>query len=183
MESRAKLFGHPAHTILVAFPVGLLITALGFDIAYLTTHNAQFAFVSYWMIVVGVITGVVAALFGAVDWVAIPAGTRAKAIGMWHGIGNLVAMTLFGISWWLRSPQPTAPDWAAIILCFIGVGHLFITGWLGGELVHRLNVSNDEGANLNAPSSLSGRPATDTSDIRRGEPVLPGTGDTPAHTT
>jgi hypothetical protein len=105
---------------------------------------------------------------------------------MWHGIGNIVAMALFGISWWLRLPQPTAPHWAAIILCFIGVGHLLITGWLGGELIHRLNVSNDAGANLNAPSSLSGRPATDTADdtdIRKGEPVLPDRGDTRARMT
>jgi hypothetical protein len=34
-----------------------------------------------------------------------------------------------------------------------------ITGWLGGELVDRLGVGVDDGANLHAPSSLSGRPA------------------------
>ncbi|MBC7805180.1 MAG: hypothetical protein H7145_03420, partial [Akkermansiaceae bacterium] len=34
--------------------------------------------------------------------------------------------------------------------------------WLGGELVNRLGVGIDNGANLNAPSSLSGKPATET---------------------
>jgi hypothetical protein len=34
-----------------------------------------------------------------------------------------------------------------------------VAGWLGGELVDRLGVGVDEGANLDAPSSLSGRPA------------------------
>jgi hypothetical protein len=33
------------------------------------------------------------------------------------------------------------------------------TGWLGGELVDRLGISVDSGAHMNAPSSLSGRPA------------------------
>ncbi|WP_431922139.1 hypothetical protein [Nonomuraea jabiensis] len=33
-----------------------------------------------------------------------------------------------------------------------------VTGWLGGELVDRLGVGVDEGAHVNAPSSLSGRP-------------------------
>jgi hypothetical protein len=36
---------------------------------------------------------------------------------------------------------------------------MLITGWLGGELVERLGVGVDEGANLNAPNSLTGRPA------------------------
>jgi hypothetical protein len=36
------------------------------------------------------------------------------------------------------------------------------TGWLGGELVDRLGVGVDEGANLNAPSSLSGQKASMT---------------------
>jgi hypothetical protein len=35
-----------------------------------------------------------------------------------------------------------------------------VTGWLGGELVDRLGVGVDDGANLNAPSSLSSRRAT-----------------------
>jgi hypothetical protein len=32
-------------------------------------------------------------------------------------------------------------------------------GWLGGELVDRLGVGVDNGANLNAPNSISGRSA------------------------
>jgi len=40
-------------------------------------------------------------------------------------------------------------------------------GWLGGELVDRLGVGVDRGANLNAPSSLSGRPATDSTTGNR----------------
>jgi hypothetical protein len=32
-----------------------------------------------------------------------------------------------------------------------------ITGWLGGELVDRLAIGVDEGANVAAPSSLSVR--------------------------
>ena len=31
-----------------------------------------------------------------------------------------------------------------------------VTGWLGGELVDRLGVGVDEGANVDAPSSLKG---------------------------
>jgi hypothetical protein len=40
------------------------------------------------------------------------------------------------------------------------------TGWLGGELVDRLGVGVDRGAHLDAPSSLSGRPAAETPTAR-----------------
>jgi len=35
-----------------------------------------------------------------------------------------------------------------------------ITAWIGGELVYRLGVGVDPGANVNAPSSLSNQPAS-----------------------
>lgn len=54
------------------------------------------------------------------------------------------------------------PITPAIWLAGVGVGIALITGWLGGELVDRLGIGVHEGANPNAPSSLSGRPATDT---------------------
>ncbi|MGH9853612.1 MAG: DUF2231 domain-containing protein, partial [Blastocatellia bacterium] len=48
-----------------------------------------------------------------------------------------------------------------------GMGLALITSWLGGELVDRLGVGVDTGAHLNAPNSLSGRPASDFSTTRR----------------
>jgi len=45
----------------------------------------------------------------------------------------------------------------AIILSGIAVALALVTGWLGGELVTRLTVGVDDGANLDAPSSLSGK--------------------------
>ncbi len=46
----------------------------------------------------------------------------------------------------------------ALVLSFMGAGLALLTGWLGGELVDRLGVGVDDGAHLNAPSSLSRRP-------------------------
>jgi hypothetical protein len=43
----------------------------------------------------------------------------------------------------------------------IGVLLALVTSWLGGELVERLRVGVDDGAHLNAPNSLSGRPASE----------------------
>ena len=43
MESRAKILGHSAHQILIVFPLGLLATAVAFDIAHLATGNDTMA--------------------------------------------------------------------------------------------------------------------------------------------
>lgn len=159
MESKAKALGHPIHPMLIVLPLGLFVTAVVFDIIYLITDNGRWADYAWHVIAVGVIGGLLAAVFGLVDWLAIPAGTRAKSIGLWHGGGNVVMVALFGLSWLLRRDEPTDPDALALALSFIGIALGTVTGWLGGELVNRLGVGVDRDAHLNAPSSLSNRPA------------------------
>jgi uncharacterized membrane protein len=159
VEAKAKLFGHPIHQILVVFPLGVLSTAVIFDVIYLITGTPRWAEVSYWMIAAGVIGGLAAAPFGLIDWLGIPAGTRAKRVGLLHGAGNVLVVLLFAGSWLMRRDNPVAPEALALVFSFAGAGLAMITGWLGGELVARLGVGVDDGANLNAPSSLSGRPA------------------------
>lgn len=157
MESRAKLFGHPIHQMLIVFPLGLLATALLFDIVQLATRNGFWSELSYWMIAAGVISGLVAAPFGLVDWLAIPWRTRAKRIGAVHGGGNVLVLALYGISWLMRTADPAVPETPALVMAFLGGGLALVTGWLGGELVDRLAVGVDEGAHLDAPSSLTTR--------------------------
>ncbi len=55
MESRAKVFGHALHPILIVFPLGLLTTSVIFDIIHIVTGNPQWAMVSFWMIISGII--------------------------------------------------------------------------------------------------------------------------------
>jgi uncharacterized membrane protein len=155
MKAKARLFGHPIHQMLIVFPLGLLATSLFFDIARLSSGNPQWGTISYYLIAVGIITGLVAAVFGLVDWLSIPGGTRAKRIGLLHGGGNVVVVLLFAGSWLLRWGDPGSPPTPAIILSVLAVLLALVTGWLGGELVDRLGVGVDEGANLDAPSSLT----------------------------
>lgn len=166
MESKAKLLGHPIHPMLIVFPLGLLATAVAFDIVGLASGDPSWFGISFWMIAAGTIGGLLAAVFGFVDWWAIPSGTRAKAIGLWHGVGNVVVVVSFIISWLLRRPAPNQPSTVALTLSFIAVVLALVTGWLGGELVDRLGVGVDRGAHLNAPNSLSGRPAAEPTATR-----------------
>ena len=170
MESRAKLAGHAIHPMLITLPLGLLGTAVIFDIIRAFTDSADLAVASFYMLAAGIIGGLLAAVFGLWDWLAIPTGTRAKRTGLWHGVGNVVVVALFAVSWLLRRGQddyaPTSPTlWLEIIAVLLAL----VTAWAGGELVERLGVGVDEGANLDAPSSLSG-PATTSRPQRTVEP-------------
>jgi uncharacterized membrane protein len=123
MESRAKLFGHSIHQQLIPFPLGLLFTAVVFDVIHLITGDTQWGLVSFWMIAAGVVGGLMAAPFGFIDWTAIPAGTRAKRVGAVHGLGNVVVVGLFGASWLLRNAGvETNPGMLPLVLSFAGGG-------------------------------------------------------------
>lgn len=126
--------------------------------------NPLWARLALYLIGAGVVGGVVAAVFGLIDWLGIPGRTRAKAIGAWHGGGNLVLLLLFAASWLLRVTASSGPAAGPTVLALVGVGVALVTGWLGGELVVRLGVGIDPGAHLDAPSSLSSRPAAQDSD-------------------
>ena len=155
MESKAKLLGHPIHQMLVVFPLGLLGTSLVFDLCHrFGTLSDVMALVAYYLILAGLIAGVVAAPFGTIDWLNIPHGTRAKSVGGLHGLGNVAVLALFGLSWLLRRELPEQPTLLAQTLSFAGAMLSLVTAWLGGELVDRLGVGVDDGAHLNAPSSL-----------------------------
>jgi len=155
MESRARIFGHAIHPILIVYPLGLLSTAVVFDVIYLVTGNPTWTTVSFWMIAAGIVGGLLAAVFGLIDYLSIPGGTRASSIGLLHGLTNLFVMILFIASWLLRYDLPNVPSTAALTLSFVGVAAAFLGGWLGGELVERLGVSVTPDANLNAPNSLT----------------------------
>jgi uncharacterized membrane protein len=159
MESRARFAGHPLHPMFIVFPLGLLATAVIFDLIALVTHASRWTEVAYYLIGAGVIGGLAAAVPGWIDWLAIPARTRARRIGLIHGVGNVVVLGLFVMSWLLRRDNPAAPPTEAVVAGLLGVVLVSITGWLGGELVHRLGVGVDDGAHLDAPSSLSALPA------------------------
>jgi uncharacterized membrane protein len=160
MESRVKLFGHAIHPMLIVIPLGVLATSLVFDLVRLLTNRPVFSEIAFWDIAVGVVGGLLAALFGLIDWLAIPGGTRAKDVGLWHGLGNVVVVGLFALSWLLRLGHASEPGAFPVVLSVLGVLLALVTAWLGGELVERLRVGVDEGAHLDSPSSLGSQPAS-----------------------
>ncbi len=160
MRSRARLLGHPIHQMLIVFPLGLLATSVIFDLLTIVRHDGKWSEVAFWMIGAGIVGGLLAAVFGVIDWLGIPKNSRAYKIASIHGLGNIGVLLLFGASWVARQYVAANPSTMAVIFSVAGFLLSAVTGWLGGELVDRLGVGVDEGANVNAPSSLSGKPAT-----------------------
>jgi uncharacterized membrane protein len=154
MKSHLKVLGHPLHPMLIVFPLGLLVTSVVFDGLAHFRKKPDYAATAHKLIGAGVLSGLLAAASGIVDWAAIPSGTRAKRIGFWHGSGNALLLALFGLSWKLRGKDPQNPPRAAVGLSLAGLLLGNVTAWLGGELVYRLGVGVDEGADLEAPNSL-----------------------------
>ena len=169
---QAKFLGHYIHPMLIVFPLGLLATAVAFDIVGLVQADNSWFGISYWMIAAGIIGGLVAAVFGLIDWIGIPSATRAKTVGLLHGGVNVLVVLLFIGSWFMRGAPTNPPSSGALTLSFIAVVLALVGGWLGGELVERLGIGVHAGAHPNAPNSLSGRPAReeDTQPTRRDWP-------------
>jgi uncharacterized membrane protein len=144
--------------MLIVFPLGLLATSLVWDVLRLVTGSGQWGVIAFWTIAAGLVGALLAAGPGFLDWLAIPRQTRAKRIGLFHMVSNLAAVALFALSlalrWGDQHGYQQAPI-SAMALGWLGLGLASIGGWLGGELVETLGISVNDGANPNAPSSLS----------------------------
>src|SRR3954467_13126869 len=89
-------YGPPFHPILVTIPIGAWVASLVFDVLSRTAdHGSDFARGAYWLIGIGVVGALVAALFGLMDLLAVPAHTRAKRVGLTHLALNLVVVAMF----------------------------------------------------------------------------------------
>ena len=171
MKARVLVARHALHPMLIVFPLGLLATSLVWDICRLATGNPTWGTIGFWTIVAGVVGGLLAAVPGFIDWLAIPNDTRAKSVGVTHMVLNLAVVGLFVLSLALRYTTPGGYAMAGAGRMFwgwIGLGLATVSGWLGGELIETLGISVHENANPNAPSSLSeGREGRRTESRRR----------------
>ncbi|MFI6261718.1 DUF2231 domain-containing protein [Micromonospora sp. NPDC051006] len=155
MESRLKVLGHPVHPMLVMFPVALLATAVLFDVIDTVGGPDVLGEVAYWNIAVGLVGGLLAAVAGTFDLLAIPTGTRAKRVALTHAAANLAVILLFAAVWAVRlNADSQAAGGALIAIEVVALAILGVSAWLGGELVDRLGVGVDAEAGLDAPSSL-----------------------------
>jgi uncharacterized membrane protein len=124
------------HPVLVVFPIVLLAASVMFDLIGFTTGSPVWTTLAVWNIAFGVGLGVVASIFGILDYRAIPLGTRASRVGLVHALMNVMVLALFATSFLVRAlnSSETVRLWA---LSASSVGLVLMLGAasLGSELL------------------------------------------------
>jgi uncharacterized membrane protein len=141
VTSTVAIAGHPLHPLIVTFPIALLISAFGTDVAYWLTNDTFWARGSVWLLGVGLLSGVVAAVTGMMDFLKIDR-VRKRTAGWIHMAGNVAVLVLTLINWLLRLNNFTGTviPWGLGISLIVSV-LLGITGWYGAELIYRHKVA------------------------------------------
>ena len=137
-------YGHPFHPILVSVPIGAWIASLVLDIASrIVDHPGALTQASEWLIGIGIVGALAAALFGLLDLLAIPAGTRAFRIGLVHMCLNLAVTAVFVVEFAWRHGSYTHQGPVSVgqlVVSAIAIAGLGVSGFLGGELAYRYGV-------------------------------------------
>jgi uncharacterized membrane protein len=137
-------YGHPFHPILVTVPIGAWVSSLVFDfVSRAGDDAATFAEGAYWLVGIGIVGALAAAIFGFLDLLAIPTGTRAFRTALVHMALNLAVVALFAVGFALRRSRIDEPGGTAIGvlgLSVVALALLGASGWLGGMLTYRYGV-------------------------------------------
>jgi len=138
-------YGHPFHPILVTVPIGAWVSSLVFDIATQVKDKGseQLTYASYWLILIGIIGAGLAALFGLMDLVRLPRGSKALKMGLTHMALNVGVLAAFIVNFVWRHDDYTSytrVGGGQLALSAVALGFLGISGWIGGMLAYKYGV-------------------------------------------
>jgi uncharacterized membrane protein len=140
ITSSVSIAGHPIHPILVIFPVAFLSGAAGSDLGYWLTADFFWARVSVWLIGLGGLAGILAALVGMFDFIKVKK-VRRRTAGWAHMLINVTALILTFVNLGLRLDNPEATIVPiGISLSLVVATLLAVGGWYGGELSFRHKI-------------------------------------------
>jgi uncharacterized membrane protein len=134
-------YGHPFHPVLVTVPIGAWVSSVVLDIAArVGGDTSALTLGATWLVGIGLVGAVLAALVGFLDFLGIPTGTRAHRTALLHMALNLATTALFLVALLLRLDHPSRTDTVAFVLALVGLAGLGLSGLLGGELSFRYGV-------------------------------------------
>ncbi|GAB2662427.1 DUF2231 domain-containing protein [Kribbella swartbergensis] len=142
-SSLAGPYGHPFHPVMVTVPIGAWVASAVFDVVAFAAADSEpvFAEGAYWLIGIGIVGAVLAAVFGLMDLLVIPRGTKVFRTGLIHMVLNLTVVILFAVSFAVRAGQGyEEASVVAFVLSLIALALLGASGWLGGQLAYHYGV-------------------------------------------
>lgn len=143
MKSKASIKSHPIHPILIGFPIAFYFGTLVFDALAIINHNIEFAIVGKYVHIAAIISAVIAAVPGIIDYIyTVPSESSAKDRAAKHGITNSAVLILFCACLFLKYRNNFSP-YIITALELAGVGLTMYAGWMGGTLVHRNQIGID----------------------------------------
>ena len=140
MSTRVTIAGHPIHAMLVTIPIGLWVFSLICDFVFVASGDARWAVTAYFTLGSGIIGALVAAVPGLIDLLGLR-DPRALRIGTFHLVLNLAIVAAQAANFWLRMQDDGHADVLPRAISIVAVVALIISGWLGGQLVHVLGVT------------------------------------------
>jgi nitrite reductase/ring-hydroxylating ferredoxin subunit/uncharacterized membrane protein len=144
MRSTARIFSHPIHPMLVAFPIGLWIPSFILDLLGRASGNQIFWAAGFLCIIGGSIGAVLAAVAGTIDlFYAVPKQSSARSRGYIHGGLNTLVLIVFIVVAAHRGGPSTMPDNLSLLLSALAVIALGVSGWMGGTLAYRNQIGVD----------------------------------------
>ena len=134
-----KPLRHPIHPMLVHFPIGFLVLSFLLDLVSLAFPEVPGLLRgSFYAMLLGIITALLAAVPGFVDYSDIRRDHPGKATATRHMILNLMVVAIYGINLWIRSSalSDSKISLPPLLLSIAGIGLLSISGYLGGRLIY-----------------------------------------------
>src|SRR5262245_11498575 len=128
------MFGHPLHPALVHFPIALLLSATGADLAWLAGFT-QDTHIGAVMMAAGLAMGLVAMAAGLVDFSRLDQAVVPHALRHIGTVG--IAWLGYAVALYFRRDSlqgPAAISTASLTLSIISALLLALGGWLGGRL-------------------------------------------------
>ena len=144
-SGRARTAGRPLHPAVAALAMGAWVMALAFDaVSWVSSTEWVYARGAWLLTALGVVVGLVAALLGLIDLLAIDRSAPAFRIGIRHLAAMDTAIVLFALSFAVRNQSDfewhaTAPP-LALALSLVGLTALALGTWYGTGLTYRHGV-------------------------------------------
>lgn len=164
--------GHPLHVILTDIPLGAWTSAMLFDGLATISKNDAMDSAADACIAVGLGGAILAAVTGLTDWQDID--PPARRVGLVHGLINLSAAALMGISLVNRRSKKRSSGRGFGLLGFLAAT---AAAQLGGDLVYEHRVGVDRSAEGELPGEFRG--AVAAADLEEGKPIRAKIDDTP----
>jgi uncharacterized membrane protein len=177
MKSKAAIGNHPIHPMLVPIPIGAFFLAFVGDLLHAATPKDPFWYdLSFTCLGIGLIFGVLAAVFGAIDYLSVSMSSRAFRLATWHAVLNALALVSLAATFIVRrhGGASQGPLWSwAFGLLLVGFALLAGAGWLGGKLAyeHRVGVVEEPPAPLAPPARTAVSAAVPGPREAAGKPV------------